>query len=120
MQRLFSTFADGWPGAGLLLQRLLLGAALVYRVAVTPPAAVAPPQLIGALAGLLLVAGLWTPVAGLVAACVEAWIAFASPAHPGVPAALAVLAVTLALIGPGEWSVDARLYGRKHYVPPEL
>jgi len=28
--------------------------------------------------------------------------------------------VTLALIGPGEWSVDARLYGRKHYVPPEL
>ena len=31
-----------------------------------------------------------------------------------------VLGVTLALIGPGEWSVDARLYGRKHFVPPQL
>jgi len=31
-----------------------------------------------------------------------------------------VFAVTLALIGPGAWSIDARLYGRKHFVPPEL
>jgi hypothetical protein len=33
---------------------------------------------------------------------------------------LAVLGLTLALIGPGQWSIDARLYGRKHYVSPEL
>ena len=33
---------------------------------------------------------------------------------------VAVLGLTLALIGPGEWSVDARLYGRKHIVPPRL
>jgi hypothetical protein len=39
---------------------------------------------------------------------------------PGIPIALAVLGVTLALIGPGEWSVDARLYGRKHFVPLAL
>jgi hypothetical protein len=55
-----------------------------------------------------------------VVGCAEAWIAFLSPAHPVIPAALAVLGVTLALIGPGEWSVDARLYGWKHFVPPEL
>jgi uncharacterized membrane protein YphA (DoxX/SURF4 family) len=93
---------------------------LLYYVVATPLYAVAPPQVIGAFAGLLLIAGLWTPVAGVIAACAEAWIAFSSPAHAGIAAALAVLCVTLALIGPGQWSVDARLYGRKHWVTPEL
>ena len=120
MQRLFSTFADGPPGAGLLLQRLLTGAALLYYLVATPLSAVAPPQLIGAFAGLLLIAGLWTPIAGVIAACAEAWVALSSPGHAGVAAALTVLCVTLALIGPGQWSVDARLYGRKHWRPPEL
>ena len=120
MQRLFSTFADGPPGAGLLMQRLLAGAALVFCVAATPSGTVTAPQVIGALAGLLLIAGLGTPVAGVVAGCAEVCAVFSSPAHPGIHAALAVLCVTLALIGPGQWSVDARLYGRKHFVPPEL
>jgi uncharacterized membrane protein YphA (DoxX/SURF4 family) len=75
---------------------------------------------IGALAGLLLIAGLWTPVAGVVTACAETWVAFSSAAHSDIPAALAVLGVTLALIGPGAWSIDARLYGREHFVPPQL
>ena len=102
------------------MQRLLVGAALEYCVVATPNGTVATPQVIGALAGLLLLAGLWTPVAGVVTAFAEAWVAFAYSGHPGIPAALAVLGLTLALIGPGEWSVDARLYGRKHYVPPAL
>src|SRR5271157_4563756 len=100
------------------MQRLLVGAPLEYCVAATPSGTVAAPQVIGALAGVLLMAGLWTPVAGVVTACAEAWVAFSSPAHVGIPVALAVLGVTLAMIGPGEWSVDARLYGRKHFVPP--
>ncbi len=120
MQRLFSNFADGWPGAGLLMQRLLVGGTLLYCVAATRGGTVGEAQLIGALAGLLLIAGLWTPVAGVATACAEAWVAFSSLAHAGIPAALAVLGITLALIGPGEWSVDARIYGRKHFVPPSL
>jgi putative oxidoreductase len=120
VQRLFSTFADGPPGAGLLIQRLLTGAALLHYLVATPISAVSPPQLIGAFAGLLLIAGLWTPLAGVIAACAEAWIAFSSPAQAGIASALAVLCVTLALIGPGQWSVDARRYGRKHLVPPEI
>ncbi len=120
MQRLFSTFADGWPGAGLLVQRLLVGAGLVYCVVATPIGAIAAPHVIGAAAGLLLIAGFWTPVAGLVAACAEMWVVFLAPGHATIPLALAVLGLTLALIGPGEWSVDARLYGRKHFVPPRL
>lgn len=102
-----------------MIQRLLLGAALLYAVA-TPGRIVATPQAIAGLAGLLIMAGLWTPAAGVLTAFAEAWIAFSSPAHAGVPAALAVLGLSLALIGPGAWSIDARLYGRKHFVPPEL
>ena len=120
MQRLFSTFADGPPGAGLLIQRVLVGSALVYCAVANPGGNVEAPQVIGALAGLLLIAGLWTPVAGVLAGCAEVWVALSSPAHIWNSAILALLGVTLALIGPGEWSVDARLYGRKHYVPPKL
>ena len=120
MQRLFSTFAGGWPGVGLLMQRLLVGAALEYCAVATPGGTAVDPQVIGAVSGLLLIAGLWTPVAGVVTACAEAWAAFSSPADAGISGALAVLGVTLALIGPGEWSVDARLYGRKHIVPPRF
>ena len=120
MQRLFSTFAGGPPGAGLLIQRLLVGIALVYCAVAKRGGTVEAPQVIGALAGILLIAGFWTPVAGVLAGCAEVWVALSSPAHIWNPAVLAVLGVTLALIGPGEWSVDARLYGRKHYAPPEL
>jgi hypothetical protein len=31
---------------------------------------------------------------------------------------MAALEATLALVGPGEWSVDARLFGRKHIEMP--
>jgi len=117
---MFSTFADGLPGAGLLIQRLVVGAALLYCAVSTPGGTVAAPHVMGAVAGLLLIAGLWTPVAGVVTACAEAWVAFSSPAHICHQIVVGLLGLTLALIGPGEWSVDARLYGRKHLVPPRL
>ena len=120
MQRLFSTFAGGPPGTGLLIQRLLVGTALVYCAVAKPGYSVEAPQVIGALAGILLIAGFWTPVAGVLAGCAEAWVAFPSPAHMCIPAVLGVFGVTLALIGPGEWSLDARLYGRKHIHTPDL
>ena len=120
MQRLFSTFAEGPPGAGLLIQRLVVGGVLVYGAVAAPGDTLAAPQVIGGLSGLLLIAGFWTPLAGVVAGCAEVWIALSSPAHIWHCAILAMWAVTLALIGPGAWSIDARLYGRKHYAPPPL
>ena len=123
MQRLFSTFADGWPGRGLLIQRVLVGGGLLYRdftcLRATPVCRLGVYQTIGALAGLLLIAGLWTPFAGVLAGAVEAWIAISLPTEAGIPLALAVLGTTLAMIGPGTWSVDALLYGRKHIALPE-
>jgi len=121
LQRLFSTFADGWPGGGILLQRLLAGGALIYcgfaYATAAPSAEVAAPQIVAAAAGALLIAGLWTPIAGAVAAIVETWIAYSHPANPVVPLILAVLGASLAMIGPGAWSIDARLFGRKQIEP---
>jgi putative oxidoreductase len=118
VQRLFTNFANGWPGRGLLIQRVLVGSALLYcdfHCLKTAPVCWAPiAQTAGALAGLLLIAGLWTPLAGILAASIEFWIAISTPTNAGIPVALAVLSSTLAMIGPGTWSVDAILYGRKH------
>jgi putative oxidoreductase len=123
LQRLFSTFANGWPGKGLLIQRLVTGAALVIS-AIAPllkdlsPLSVAP-QLLAALAGIFLALGLWTPVSGTLVAVAELWLAFERLDNPFVAVLLATFGVTLAMIGPGAWSVDARLFGRKHLETPQ-
>ena len=118
MQRLFSTFANGWPGIGLLLQRLLIAAALVHfgmsNLDGTFDFATNVPSLIGAAAGILLLIGLWTPVVGSLVAVIHIWIAFSHAGDPWTSIMLAILAATLAMIGPGAWSIDARLFGREH------
>jgi uncharacterized membrane protein YphA (DoxX/SURF4 family) len=118
MQRLFSTFANGWPGKGLLIQRGLVAAILGYcfiiNLGKTPHFSTVLTQLIAAGAGLLLLIGLWTPIAGAVLAFIELWIVLMRTGDPWLPGILAILGGTLAMIGPGAWSVDARLFGRKH------
>ncbi|MBV8552835.1 MAG: hypothetical protein JOY54_16185 [Acidobacteriaceae bacterium] len=124
MQRLFSSFADGWAGGGLLAQRLLTGGALIYRgvacATATPICGAVVPESIAAVAGVLLIAGLWTPIAGVVVAILEACLAFMSPANGARALFLAILGATLAMIGPGTWSVDAWVFGRKRIVPPDV
>lgn len=61
----------------------------------------------------LLVAGLWTPVAGTLTALIEIWKVFAHHGDPWVLLPLGTLGVALALLGPGAWSVDAHLFGWK-------
>jgi putative oxidoreductase len=122
LQRLFSTFANGWPGRGLLLLRLLTAAAAIHQGLATFHEAGAfvlqTPQVIVGAAAVLLLAGLWTPVVGTLVAIVEVWIAvsrqFSQSADPWYPVMLAALGVALAMLGPGAWSIDARLFGRKH------
>ena len=122
MQRLFSTFADGWPGVGLLLQRLLTGTTLLYcgilHLGKASPFVPITPHIIGAGAGILLLVGLWTPVGGVLVTIVELWVVLSRVGDPLVPLILAILGATLAMIGPGAWSIDARLFGRKHIEPP--
>lgn len=117
MQRLFSTFANSWPGFGLLLQRLVTGIALLHSAIAqleTPAAGLMIPEMSGAVLGLFVLAGLWTPVVGVLVAAVELWIVLAGGGNIWMAFLLAAFGGTLAMIGPGAWSIDARLFGRKH------
>ena len=63
--------------------------------------------------GLLLLAGLWTPIAGALVAGCSFSSAVAQPADRWYTLIAGVLGVAFALQGPGAWSVDARLFGWK-------
>jgi putative oxidoreductase len=118
LQRLFSTFADGWPGVGLLLQRILT-AVLLIRLCVIgiAGAAFSPamiPHIISASAAILLLVGLWTPIVGTLIVIIESWGAITHLSDPWMLIIVVTLAATVAMIGPGAWSIDARLFGRRH------
>jgi putative oxidoreductase len=124
LQRLFSTFPDGWPGFGLLLLRLGGGIALICLgvnglfAAFGEPVRIAR-DLVAAAGGILLLTGLWTPVVGALVATDELWIALSvySSQRGGqwIHLLLAVVTAGVAMLGPGAWSIDARLFGRKRF-----
>jgi putative oxidoreductase len=69
--------------------------------------------LIPGIIGALLLVGLWTPVVGVLAAFTSVWIAYLVPARVPFWLLESALGVALALVGPGAWSLDARLFGWK-------
>jgi putative oxidoreductase len=123
MRRLFFTFARGVPGVGLLILRLVAGAVLaiagVQTIHSGPSNEIVILYGIAAFVGLLLLIGLWTPVAGSVVAVVELCIAWSRSGDPWTHVLLATLGAALALTGPGAWSVDGRLFGWKRIEIPD-
>jgi putative oxidoreductase len=120
MRRLYSTFAGGWPGIGLLLMRLVAGSALMVHASSAlrgaPPinTAIISAFLMGS--GVLLIPGLWTPIAGTLIALMAMWQIFT---FLGDPLVAGTMGGALAMLGPGLWSVDARLFGwRRVEAPP--
>ena len=69
--------------------------------------------------GILLLAGLWTPIAGTLVSAIAFWHALAHPGDPWTGILLGTLGAALALLGPGAWSVDARLFGWKRIRIPD-
>jgi hypothetical protein len=68
--------------------------------------------------GILLIIGLWTPISGILVALVEAWKILTLPGDKWVWLLLATASAALAMLGPGLWSVDARLFGWKRVEAP--
>ncbi len=62
-------------------------------------------------AGILLLVGLWTPISGAAVAALGFWSAYSAPGDPWESILLGTIGAALALLGPGAWSVDARLFG---------
>ena len=114
MQRLYSTFARGWPGMGLLCLRLVGAIAAFHYVLASGQLSLK--NVIECAGGLLLCAGLWTPVAGAVLAALAVGSAVSSNGDPWPHVLIAAMAIALALLGPGTWSIDARLFGRKRLI----
>jgi putative oxidoreductase len=70
-------------------------------------------------AAALLLVGLWTPVAGVLFAIVELGLALFHPGDRWMHMLVGALGIVLAMLGPGAWSVDARLFGRKRIRIPQ-
>ena len=71
-------------------------------------------------AAILLLIGLWTPIAGAVIAVAQVALAVLHPAEPWMYVHFATMAAALALLVPGGCSLDARLFGRKQIEIPPL
>jgi uncharacterized membrane protein YphA (DoxX/SURF4 family) len=129
---MFSTFPDGISGLGLLILRSALGCALVLRAFacldgrhnLNPLIAVI--MLLMVLSALLIIAGYRTRVA-VVAATVAIVVGMIACIGGPVLQVLdtrttevfaIMIAAALACLGPGAFSLDSRMFGRREIVIP--
>ena len=132
LQKLFSTFPEGWPGLGLVLMRLAVALSAIVQGISTfiESSAQILDWTIGSveiLIGAALLTGFLTPVAGTFASLVNlatgvSW--FLTPgghAHDRTVAAfyLFVMSIAITALGPGAFSLDARMFGRREIIIPE-
>ena len=117
MQRLFATFPEGWPGTGLLLVRAVAAIPVVIqgieRLLTAPLRTEGILEVVAACFAVPLLLGLWTPVSGVPMAVAELCLVLSHASDPWMHVRLGALGAALAMLGPGAWSVDARLFGRK-------
>ena len=100
---------------GLLILRLAICSAVVARglQEFRTPQTVQPAilEVAAIIASVLLSVGLWTPIAGCLVAAAALWAFITSSGDPWSNILLAANGVAVAMIGPGVWSLDARLFG---------
>jgi uncharacterized membrane protein YphA (DoxX/SURF4 family) len=101
---------------------MVVGSALFVRAGLRlwgdPPLNITITSAILLGAGVLLILGLWTPIVGTIVAFVEGWKILTLPGDRWLWLLLGTASVALAMLGPGRWSIDARLFGWKRVEAP--
>jgi uncharacterized membrane protein YphA (DoxX/SURF4 family) len=131
LPRLFSTFPGGWTGACLLLLRGVFGITvliegLFYLKQTNPTAATWSAGLLALITGAMLIAGFLTPIAGALVGLAAIGLALSLIPEPtpnlwdSQTAIILGLTILVAIIGlgPGAFSVDARVFGRREIIIP--
>jgi hypothetical protein len=124
MQRLFTMFPGGTPGLALVLLRLVVMGGLWQPILESGSAWSALRLISLGVLSVLLLFGFATPVVGLITLAIQL-MRVLDPLRAGLPisaesvtvAIHAISALSLALLGPGAFSVDARLFGRRVFNP---
>ena len=102
--------------------RLVIGSALLVRAGsklwIDPPLNLTILAVLSIGAGILLIVGLWTPIVGVSVALIEVWKMIMLPGDKWVWLLLGTAGAALAMLGPGLWSIDARLFGWKRIETP--
>jgi hypothetical protein len=104
--------------------RLVVGSALVMRASSivwsSAPTHMTITAAFLAGSGILLIPGLWTPIAGMLVALIAiGQVILTRAADPAIPLLMGTMGAALAMLGPGFWSVDAHLFGwRRVEAPP--
>jgi len=134
LHRLFSAFPGGFPGLGLLLLRVVVAAALVGHAILCLQSSDRVTLVVSAsfalllLSGICLLIGFLTPILSILACLESLGIAFSwGPLQLLTPFEsklalfpIIVIAAAIALLGPGAFSLDARMFGWKEIVIPPV
>ena len=103
--------------------RAVVGSELLVRASLRlwsdlPPLSVTIPAVLLLAGGILLIIGLWTPIVGTSIALIEIWKMLTLSGDKWVWLLLGTAGVALAMLGPGLFSIDARLFGWKRIEAP--
>jgi putative oxidoreductase len=103
--------------------RVVVGSVLIVRAGLRlwsdlPAMNVTIPAVLLMAGGILLIVGLWTPIVGTSIAMLEIWKMLTLSGDKSVWLLLGTAGAALAMLGPGLWSVDARLFGWKRIEAP--
>lgn len=118
MRGFSSSFPRGSAGFGLLMLRMAVGLQLLFESGRAGALPWWQAALVSSVA-LALMLGALTPAAGTLSVVFQTLCLARAGWADAAPLLIAIMtAITLVLIGPGAYSADARLFGRRRLVLP--
>jgi hypothetical protein len=120
VQKLFSMFPAGGPGVALLLLRLSVAAMLFVdcagRISWLEPMWL---ELMSVAAAVAMTAGFLTPLIALACGALKIYALFGEAQSVTSLVVLALLlSLAVAMLGPGAYSLDAKMFGRRVVLLP--